>query len=524
MGRPRTTPTPLQIEAELAELAARTEYDPEGFIWMAFPWGVKNTPLANKRPRQWLIDVCTSIREKLQANRGLPLDMWQVVSEAVASGHGIGKSAGLSQLMLWALSTHPFTRGVVTANTDTQLRTKTWPELVKWHNLCLFKHWFHVTATAIFRIGHEKEWHIHAVPWSEHNTEAFQGLHNEGRRLFIGMDEASGIADNVWEVTEGALTDAGTQIIWLAFGNPTRSRGRFRQCWTKFRELWGARNVDSRSVDGTNKDRIERWRRIYGEDSQFFNVRVKGRFVEADAHQLISLDWIAEARLRGQTAKGDGSRKRLRVSTDVSDGGGDDTVHTAMEHYDTVRIGLRQKKSSHPHSIAVIKAAEEASTMFEAWGGTKRSADDIVVDRMGVGAGTAGTLMNDGFTVIGHAGGEASSNPAKFRNQRVQCYMALRNDFRDGGLALRPDFVEDEEAWEELEQQLCSIRTKPGTEKLEDLQTKEEMKRDGIDSPDRADSLAMQYRGSAPKLVGAQNVSKAKTRLEPSSFLSGADW
>ena len=59
----------------------------------------------------------------------------EAVRLAVASGHGIGKSALVSWIILWALSTLPDTRGVVTANTEGQLRTKTWPELAKWHAL-----------------------------------------------------------------------------------------------------------------------------------------------------------------------------------------------------------------------------------------------------------------------------------------------------------------------------------------------------------------------------------------------------
>jgi hypothetical protein len=68
-----------------------------------------------------------------------------------------------------------------------------------------------------------------AIPWSEENTEAFAGLHNKGRRF----DEASAISDKIWEVSEGALTDEDTEIVWLAFGNPTRNPGRFRDCFVR---------------------------------------------------------------------------------------------------------------------------------------------------------------------------------------------------------------------------------------------------------------------------------------------------
>ena len=63
--------------------------------------------------------------------------------------------------------------------------------------------------------------------WNKNNTEAFAGLHNQGKRIVVVFDEASAIDDTIWEVTEGALTDSDTEILWLAFGNPTRNTGRF---------------------------------------------------------------------------------------------------------------------------------------------------------------------------------------------------------------------------------------------------------------------------------------------------------
>ena len=488
----------LSIERQLAEDIAGFQLDPAGFIWYAFPWGVPGTSLANKKPRKWFLDLCDRIHTKLSANG--KDGVWNVVQEAIASGHGIGKSAGMAQLILWAMSTHEKTKGVVTANTFKQLTTKTWPELIKWHGLLINRHWFTCTATSLYHVSDEKGWCVDAIPWSAHNTEAFAGLHNEGRRIFIGMDEASGIADPVWETTEGALTDDSTEIIWLATGNPTRARGRFRDCFTKQRHLWGTANVDSRSVEGVNLDRIEKWRRLYGEDSQFFNVRVKGEFVEADANQLITMEWIAEARARGlQGPPNTGDTSTLRVTVDVADGGEDDTVVTVARHIGPYKHVLRMEKFSFQPSVSTIESADAAERMVKAWGGDPANGDDIVVDSLGVGAGTTGTLMKRNLPVIAYKGGESSTS-GMYRNRRVQSYIGLRNDFRDGFIILDPAMFEDEDLWEEFEEQLCSVRSKPGAEKLEDLITKDEMRRAGIKSPDHADSLAMQFATATPQL------------------------
>src|SRR5207344_1845673 len=103
--------------------------------------------------------------------------------------------------------------GRVTANTEKQLRTVLWSEVDKWHGLFIARHLFKSTATAIYSAdpAQEKTWRIDAIPWSIDNPEAFAGLHNYGKRLIYIMDEASAIADKIWEVVDGAMTDANTE-------------------------------------------------------------------------------------------------------------------------------------------------------------------------------------------------------------------------------------------------------------------------------------------------------------------------
>ena len=227
----------------------------------------------------------------------------EAVRLAVASGHGIGKSALVAWVILWAMSTLSDTRGVVTANTEGQLRTKTWPELAKWHALSINKSWFTYTATSLqsSRPGRDRTWRVDAITWSENNTEAIAGLHNKGKRAFALFDEASSIADGVWETIEGALTDAGTDLFWLAFGNPTRTTGRFRECFAggRFAHRWQPQQINSRSVSMTNKAQIATWVHDYGEDSDFVRVRVKGEFPRAGTMQFIDSERVAAGRFTG---------------------------------------------------------------------------------------------------------------------------------------------------------------------------------------------------------------------------------
>ena len=118
------------------------------------------------------------------------------------------------------------------------------------------------------------------------------------------FDEASAISDRIWEVSEGALTDDETEIVWLAFGNPTRNTGRFRECFGRFRHRWDCAHIDSRQVEGTNKPQLDQWVLDYGEDSDFVRVRVKGIFPHSGAMQFISSGLVEEAMSPGREGFG----------------------------------------------------------------------------------------------------------------------------------------------------------------------------------------------------------------------------
>ena len=94
------------------------------------------------------------------------------------------------------------------------------------------------------------------------------------------------------------MTDRDTEIVWCAFGNPTRNQGRFFECFHKNRAFWHCRQVDSRAVASSNKQQIAQWEAAYGEDSDFFRVRVKGEFPSQSDRQFISAAIVEEATQR----------------------------------------------------------------------------------------------------------------------------------------------------------------------------------------------------------------------------------
>jgi len=246
----------LQEQSEMLGLLASYTYNPYGYTLACFPWGEGELE-TSPGPRAWQKSVLTTIRDHLKnpETRYVPLRI------AIASGHGIGTSALVAFIDKWAIGTCPDAKVVITSNTNTQLLTKTAPELAKWYRLAIDSDMWTVKATSMTAkdASSEKTWRTDLIPWSENNAEALAGLHNKERIVVLIFDEASGIADIIWDTAQGALTDERTIIIWLAFGNPTLPTGRFAECFGNKAGYWTHKQIDSRTVEGTNKREIARW-------------------------------------------------------------------------------------------------------------------------------------------------------------------------------------------------------------------------------------------------------------------------
>lgn len=454
-------------EQELVELAAACTHDPVRWTQLAYDWG--HGELADyDGPRVWQAEMLAEIRDHLQN----PATRHQPLMVARASGHGIGKSAGIGMVVNWAVSTCEDTKVVITANTDTQLRTKTAPEVGKWQRLSITSHWLDVQATSVAARDkdHAKTWRADFVPWSEHNTEAFAGLHNKGKRIVLIFDEASAIADKVWEVAEGALTDEGTEIIWIAFGNPTRNVGRFRECFRRFKHRWKARQIDSRTVEGTNKEQIAKWAADYGEDSDFFKVRVRGMFPSMSARQFIGEADVAAA--YGKVLRPEQYEFAPKILT----------VDPAWEGDDEFAIGLRQGLSfrilrTMPKNDNDLVAARVIADLED-----EHKADAVFVDAgFGTGIVSAGQGMGRDWTLVWFAGASADIGCL---NKRAEMWKAARDWLKSGG-ALPDD--------PQLRDELLAPEIVPRADGKVQIESKKDMKARGVPSPNRADALVLSF-------------------------------
>jgi len=456
------------VDLDIINQAALSQFDPLSWANFAWDWGYGELK-GLTGPREWQADIFTEIKNHL-AN---PESRYQPLQIAVSSGHGIGKSAGMGMISNWAMSCFDDARIVTTANTDTQLKTKTVPEISKWFRLSITSHWFDVQATSIKAKDdkHKDSWRQDFVPWSEHNTEAFAGLHNKNKIIVVLFDEASKIHDKVWEVTEGALTDENTIIIWIVFGNPTLNSGRFRECFRRYRHRWITKQIDSRTVPGTNKQKIAQWEQDHGEDSDFFKIRVRGQFPSQSAMQFIGGEDVDAARGR-ELRKDQYDFAPIILTCDPAWSGDDELVIAKRQGLRFEVLKTIPKNDNDMHVANLLMRLED-----------EHQADAVFVDGgYGTGIISGGRTLGRDWHIVWF--GAASSDPG-YLNKRAEMWKLTRDWLKSGGAIDKND--------DELYQDLIGPETVPRMDGKIQLESKKDMKDRGLPSPNRGDALALSF-------------------------------
>jgi hypothetical protein len=302
--------------------------------------------------------------------------------------------------------------------------------------------------------------------------EAFQGLHNEGKRVVLVFDEASAIDDKIWEVAEGAFTDANTEKLWLAFGNPTRPKGRFFEAIQgKFKHRWHPIQLDSRTVEGINQEQIQNLVSDYGEDSDFVRVRVRGEFPRAGSNQFIASDVVAAC--RKHRAESSSGLPRI-MGVDVARFGDDQTV-----------IFMRQGRKA--ECLAKYRGLDTAQVTAQVINFIdQHKPDGVVVDSDGIGAPVFDQLKFRGYGKYLHEfhGGKPASDYKAYFNRRAEIWGLMR-DWLNADAQI-PDEPE-------LEADLTGPLYGFSAQQQVQLEKKDDMKKRGLSSPDMGDALAMTF-------------------------------
>ena len=445
---------------------------------LAFPWKKPGTPLEFfDGPRQWQREVLIELREHIKANNG-KID-FETLRLAVSSGRGIGKSALVSWLTIWMLTTRIGSTTIVSANSEAQLRSVTWAEITKWLSMSIHSHWFEVSATRVLpakwiaelvekdlKLG-TRYWGVEGRLWSAENPDAYAGVHNFAGVMLV-FDEASGIDDSIWSVAAGFFTENTPNRFWLCFSNPRRNSGYFYECFNSKRDFWRNKIVDARSVEGTDKAVYQQIIDEYGPDSSAAHVEVYGQFPNASDDQFIGNALVDEAMER--PAISDQSAP-IVVGVDPARFGADATVIAIRQGRDILSIRRHRGDDTMEVVGRVIDVIEEYKPAL------------VVIDEGGLGAGVVDRLKEQRYKVRGVNFGNKSAKPMMYGNKRAEMWGAMKDWLKDAHIPKDRYLKSD----------LIGPMMKPDSKGTIFLESKKDMKSRGLASPDAADAIAVTF-------------------------------
>lgn len=468
------------VDIQLAEEISNFYDDPLGFVNFAFPWGEPGTALHGfDGPDDWQVDILNTIGDAVKKRKFDGVNPVDPIQLAVSSGHGIGKSALSAWLALWIMSTRPNSKGVITANTGDQLKTKTMSELSKWRSRCITGHWFQMNAMSMVHRAYPDSWRVDAQTCREENSEAFAGLHAADSTPWYLFDEASAIPEKIWDVAKGGLTDG--EPMHICFGNPTRNNGSFYECFRRNSHRWITKQVDSRTAKMTNKRLIEQWIEDFGEDSDFVRVRVRGVFPRGGDMQFIPSDVVYEAMRRGSGMYlGDDP---LICGADMARGGDDKCV-----------IHFRRGKDAKSEKRYIIPGEKSRDSMKVVSMMTmildRHQPDVTFLDKGAMGGPIGDRLRQLGYHVIDVGFGDNAADEKAYKSRTAEMGARCRQWLIDGG-AIPND--------PELEEELTAREFGHNDKDQLVLERKKDMKARLGKSPDGADALYLTFAEPVPK-------------------------
>jgi hypothetical protein len=452
--------------------------DPLKFVLFTFPWGQKGTPLEHfAGPRKWQREGLQNLADHIKQNQGkVDFDTFRMV---ISSGRGIGKSALVSWLVIWMLTTRIGSTTIVSANSEAQLRSVTWAEVTKWLSMSLNSHWFEVSATRVMpakwltelverdlKMG-TRYWGVEGRLWSAENPDAYAGVHNFDGVMLI-FDEASGIDDTIWAVAAGFFTENTPNRFWLAFSNPRRNAGYFYECFHSKRDFWSTKIVDARSVESTDKQVYQQIIDEYGPDSTQAHVEVYGQFPNASDDQFIGASVVDEAMRR---APHKDPSAPVVIGVDPARFGSDSTVIVVRQGRDVTAI----KRYKGDDTMTVVGHVIEAIETYKP--------ALVVIDEGGLGAGIVDRLKEQRYKIKGVNFGNKSKNPLMWGNKRAEMWGEMREWLKTASVPHDRYLKND----------LTGPMMKPDSKGTIYLESKKDMKARGLASPDAADAIAVTF-------------------------------
>lgn len=394
----------------------------------------------------------------------------------IRSGHGVGKTAVLSWVIIWHALTREPQKALVTAPTSAQLFDALAAEVKFWISR------LPVPLQKVFDVKSESITHT-AAPASSFisfatsradTPEALAGKHSDNMLLIA--DEASGVPEQVFEAAVGSMS--GHDAIMILAGNPIRSSGYFYNTFNKpeMKDDWFPIHISCENHPRVSQDFVQQVARTYGEKSNAYRVRVLGEFPLADDNTIIPFELVELAKTRDVAA------------TNVIPIWGLDCARFGSD-----RSALAKRQGNillEPvKAWSGLNAMELAQTVKIEYYSTNLAGRPsmICVDSIGLGAGVADRLRQLGLPALDINVGESSSMKEKFRNLKAELWWEARDWFYQRNVSL-PD--------SSLATELIAPQYKYTANNKIQVESKDEMKKRGVlegKSPDLADAFILTF-------------------------------
>jgi len=411
---------------------------------------------------------------------------------SVRSGHGTGKSTTASWAMLWFVLLRFPNKVVVTAPTSGQLFDALFAELKRWINELpdQLKVLLTVKADRVELTAASSEAFISARTSRAETPEALAGVHSAN--VLLVVDEASGVPEKVFEAAAGSMSGHAATTILMS--NPTRSSGTFFESQTRMASSWWTRRwscVDSPLV---SEEFVDEMRARYGEESNAFRIRVLGEFPMADDDTIIPFH-LADSAIK----------RDIEVTPDAKPIWGLDVARFGADKTALCkRYGNVVTEISSWQGLDLMQTVGRVMAEYEGLSPSMRPSE-ILVDSIGVGGGVVDRLRELGAPVRGINVGEAPAMGGTYMNLRAELWFKTKGWLEDRSCKIPND--------DQLLAELTSIRyafTPSGKMKAE---SKDDMRKRGLKSPDLADALCLTMASdAATALSGSMSTWKKEIR------------
>ena len=340
---------------------------------------------------------------------------------SASSGTTTGKTMLAATTALWFWSTRPESKVICTAPTGHQLEDLLFAEMMKWKRRIKFdmlRESIVMIKDKIFMENY-RDWYIVArtIPKDSKDKlgDVLAGFHAEDL-LFI-VDEASGVPTPVFSGIEGSMIQKNVKCLLV--GNPTRPTGYFYDTHNKNSEDWFTCNLSSANSIHTKPEWIDRMRKLHGEDSDFFRVKIMGLFPNGGGNSLVSVQQVREAMYRWHSAQPSDFDGITVAGLDPAAGLKDNSILTVRRGpyiFEPVRVRQTDTVDLIPNLITQCKMAK---------------INELYIEYNGVGINVWDQMRRTRlpFKIFKVVLNTRPNDPEAYRNLRAELYMGLRDSF-----------------------------------------------------------------------------------------------